>query len=698
MFKMQFNYPLTKRVKYTHNDTNLEDPYFWLEETQSDETKEWIKSQNKFTKSYLDKCNFKEKIYEALDKSYSYPKTGLSFLCDDGYYYWYHSNGLDNHSILYRSKKMYENGEVFFDPNKLSDDGTISVGITSFSKSGKIFAYVEHKNGSDWGCIKFVNSETKEYLPDVINDVKFSDISITLNDDGVFYSRYLNDGVGTETDTVKDHSLYYHKMGTNQEDDKLVYKVDNPDYICHANFSYDRRYLLISIRTNKKNKVYYIDMLKTDTNNFDIIKLIDNFDATYNLIYNIGSQFFVKTTLNAPNSKVILIDFDTKKFITIIEETKNNLSDVNYVNNGMLLLTYSENVHDIIKVFSLENRSFMNDIDLPSYGSVTLETKPENDYFDYSFTSYTHPSVKYRYNFNTGKSTIIMKSQVPDYNPENYEEEQVFYKSKDGTKIPMYIVKKKNRKNNGLMLYGYGGFKIGIYPNFNSLIIPLLSNLGIDFAVANIRGGDEYGCEWYNKGKREHKQNVFDDFQCAGEFLINNGYVDKDKLIIRGGSNGGLLVGVCINQRPDLFRIGIAQVGVLDVTRFHKFTIGYAWKSDYGNPDVKEDFDILMKYSPYHNVDSSKSYPAVLLTTADHDDRVVPLHSYKFISELQYKLGNNEYQKEPLMILINTKTGHGSGKPRTKILQEYTELYAFICNVLDIKFVESKNMTNALLL
>ncbi len=691
---MQFNYPPTKRIKYTHHDSKLEDPYFWLENEKSEETKQWINEQNKFTKSYLESSNVSKIIYDALDKSYSYPKTGLAFMRDDGYYYWYHNDGTQNHHIMYRSKEMYQNGEVFFDPNTLSKDGTISVGTSSFSKSAKLFAYIEHKNGSDWGTIKIINCETKQYLPDEICNVKFSDISITLNDDGIFYSTYPTDKfdenkTGTETHSLINHSVYYHKIGTTQAEDIFVYKSDDPENNCYANFSYDNKYLLINVTNgcNVEHKLYYIDMTK-HTNDFKIVKLIDNFDASYNVIHNIESLFYCVTTLDAPNHKVISLDFKTGEINTIVDQSLNNLSNVDYVNNGLLLLTYSENIHDVIKVFSLKDNAFLYNVDLPSFGTVSTITKPENNYFDYTFTSYTHPSIKYRFNFDTRQSILIMDSQVPNYNQNDYEDEQIFYNSKDGTSIPMYVIKKKNRKNNGLLLYGYGGFNHGIYPNFNSTIIPLLSNLGIDYAVANIRGGDEYGKPWHDNGKKEHKQNVFDDFQCAGEFLINNGYVDKNKLIILGGSNGGLLVGACINQRPDLFRIGIAKVGVLDMTRFHKFTIGHAWKSDYGNPDVKEDFDILIKYSPYHNVDASKPYPAVLLTTADHDDRVSPLHSYKFISELQYKLSNNKYQKEPLMILVGTQTGHGSGKPRTKILQEITDMYTFICNVLNIQVVE----------
>lgn len=692
---IHFEYPVTKRVKFTHGDSKLEDPYVWLEETQSDETNEWVNKQNQLTRSYLDTCKHKNKIYEALDKSYNYPRTGLSSLHKDGYYYWYHNNGTDNHNILYRSKEMYQNGEIFFDPNKLSEDGTISVGTMSFSKSGSLFAYIEHVNGSDWGTIRLINCQTKNYLPDVIANVKFSSISITLHDDGIFYSRYLSSdnsesSVGTQTDVLKNHSIFYHKIGTSQDNDLLIYTVDNTDYTCVTEFSYDKKYLMIRISDgcNDENKVYYIDMdaYNKDCNehNFNIVKLVDNFNASYNMIHNIENIFYLFTTLDAPKHKVISMDINSGEIKTIINESSNNLTNVDYVNNGLLLLTYSEHIHDVLKVFSLQDNVFLDDISLPSFGSVSTTTKPENHYFDYSFTSYIHPSVKYRFDFTTYKSTIIMDSQVPNYDPNDYEVEQIFYESKDKTRIPMYITKKRGRRNNGLMLYGYGGFNVGIYPYFSSLLIPLLSDLGIDYAVANIRGGDEYGIEWYNQGKREFKQNVFDDFQCAGDFLINNGYVDHDKLIINGASNGGLLVGACINQRPDLFRIGICEVGVLDMTRFHKFTIGHAWKSDYGDPDVKEDFDVLIKYSPYHNVDSSKKYPAVLITTADHDDRVVPLHSYKFISELQYKLGSNPYQNEPLMILVETKTGHGSGKPRTKVLQEYTDVYAFICNVLDI--------------
>lgn len=684
-----FQYPEVERTNFSDPVTKIDDPYRYLEDPESEKTKQFVENQNKLTDAFLDTTSFKSKLYESLEKVANFPKYSAPTKHGD-YYYHYYNSGLQNHYALFRSKKPYENPELFFDPNTLSTDGTISAGSKCFSDSGKLFSYIEHTGGSDWGVIKIIDVESKTYLNDQLDWIKFSSLCFTKDDTGLFYSRYPKvetKDKGTETQSNINHALYYHKIGTSQDDDILICKPDDNTNTIGAGMTDDCKYLLISISDGCKSehKLYYIDLEK---DGFKVVKLINNFEATYNIIHNDNTtnDFYIITNLLAPMNKIIKLNLDTLDIIEYIPERSYLLSSACISNNKQhFICNYNKDVHDILELYSLNENKFVGEVDLPSFGSVGFSSKPEDKEFYYTFSSFIHPGDIYLFSFDTLSSTHIKSPEVPGYDVNNYETKQIFYNSKDGTKIPMFITSKKGRKNNGLLLYGYGGFNISIDPSFSPTRTVLMDILNLDFAVANIRGGGEYGHAWHEAGMLDKKQNVFDDFQSAAEYLINNNFVDNDKLFIQGGSNGGLLVGACINQRPELYRGAILQVGVLDMLRFHLFTIGHAWQSEYGSPDDETTRKHLLTYSPLHNINGSKTYPSLLCCTSDKDDRVSPLHSYKFMAELQYQVGKNSQQKNPLLLMVDTKAGHGGGKPLKKALEEISKIYTFIANTLGLE-------------
>ncbi|KRX10336.1 hypothetical protein PPERSA_02753 [Pseudocohnilembus persalinus] len=701
----QLVYPPTKRDEKFLDDHKLPDPYRWLENSESPEVQEWVSNQNILTDGYLSQYEHREKLVSKLNEIYNYEKYMPLFKRGDNYYF-KKNDGLQNQYVLYTQKSLHDTPEVFIDPNTLSEDGTTYLGVSSFSNDGKLFAYGLKKGGSDWTTIYVKNVETKQQLADKLEFVKFSSYSWTHDNKGFFYNTYPKpknidstegDKAGTETDSNLNQKVMYHVVGTHQSEDILIYEnPSDPEKTYSHEISNDGKYLILYTNDgcSTSNKFYYasLENFKENSRKLQFVKLIDEFVNMFEYITNVGNKFYLISNCDeAKKNKVICIDLDKpekQNWSTLIDEDKGVLSEAYLVYNDKLLLIYNEDVHDVMRLYDLKTGKFEKEIPTPSLGTVQIyKPQKEQEELFYLFTSFLYPNSIYEYNYKTGNNTLFKASTIQGFDPEQYETKQVFFENKnDKTKIPMFIITKKGSLDNGpqpLNLIGYGGFNISYSPFFSPFRVVLMKHLGINFAIANIRGGGEYGQEWHYAGTKENKQNVFNDFQSAGEYLIENKYTSPQQLIIQGGSNGGLLVGACINQRPDLFKAGIAQVGVLDMLRFHKFTIGHAWCSDYGNPDNEEDFKYIIEYSPVHNVNkNNKPYPAVLLTTGDHDDRVVPLHSYKYIATLQHELGNKEYQKEPLLIKVDTKAGHGEGKPTQKVIEETADIYSFMSLVL----------------
>jgi len=700
-------YPTTRRdewVTENHFGRPIMDPYRWLENPDSDETQNWVNQQNDLTKSFIRSYPDWDKIYSKLTKVYNYPK--YSSPKKRGNRYCFSKNdGLQNQSVLYIQDTLESEPRVFLDPNLLSEDGTASLSSTAFSESGNLYAYGVSKSGSDWQTIYIRDVETGKDMADKVEWVKFTSICWTHDDQGFFYGRYPTpktsaDKAGVEVDSNQNHMIWYHKVGTSQDEDVLVYKdEERPKYSVYTEVTDDGKYLIIYPKNGCKqeNAVFYGELSTFDRSNgsMRITRLVDNENARYEYITNDGTLFYFMTNLNAPRKRVVCVDIAdpyNRKWKEIIAETNDVLEFVTCVNHNYLIVNYLRDVKDILQLHRLNDGSFIKELALPGLGTVSdfSGKKTESEIF-YKFISFVNPGTIYRYDFNTDVTTVFKEIVVPDFDPSLYNVEQVFYQSYDGTKVPMFIVTKKGWKLDGsqaMQLYGYGGFNVSINPTFSPFVTVMMNNLNVGFAIANIRGGGEYGKAWHEGGMKKNKQNVFDDFQAAAEYLINNKYTNPSKLIINGGSNGGLLVGACINQRPELFGCGVAAVGVMDMLRFHKFTIGHAWRSDYGDPDVEDDFNYIVKYSPLHNVRDDKPYPAMLLTTGDHDDRVSPLHSYKLISTLQHKLGDKPFQTNPLMIRIETKAGHGAGKPTAKIIEEKADVFAFMAKTVGLTWTD----------
>lgn len=687
-----------------YHEAKVKDPYVWLEDPDSEETKKFVEDQNAVTMPFLQSCKVKDKFYERMKDLWNYPKYGCPFKRGSRYFYFYNS-GLQNQSVLYVQKTWGAEAEVFLDPNSLADDGTISIKGYSFSEDGKYFAYGLSKNGSDWCKIKFMKVEDQEDLPDILENVKFSCMSWTHPHKGLFYNRYPKSDSkqdGTETSANLHQKLYYHVLGTNQSEDVLCVELpENPKWHIGAEVSDDGQYVLITVRNgcDPVNKLYYVDLEKLDCKiegALPYVKIVDNFDAEYDYISNNGSVFTFKTNLNAPRYKVINIDFkkpESEHWATLIDEhAKDVIEWVSCVHGNRLVVCCLHDVKNKLYLHNLDNGERFKELPL-DVGTITgfSGERKQNEIF-YKFTSFLTPGKIYHCDMAAEKvePKIFRDIQVSGFDASNFTIDQVFVTSKDGTKIPMFIVHKKDIPLDGshpCLLYGYGGFNISITPAFSVKRIIFIQNLGGVLAIANIRGGGEYGEEWHRAGTSAQKQNVFDDFQAASEYLIDSKYTSTNKLSIEGGSNGGLLVAACANQRPDLYKCVIAQVGVLDMLKFHKFTIGHAWTTDFGCSDNKEDFQYLLKYSPLHNIRKPEKdnvqYPAMLLLTADHDDRVVPLHSFKYIAELQHEIGRSKQQTNPLLIRIDTKAGHGGGKPTAMVMEECADTYGFLAKNVD---------------
>lgn len=667
-------YPETRKdssVIDTYGDVEIADPYRWLEDDNSEETKDWVTRQNKATFDYLDQIPFREDIKNRLSELWNYAKVGTPFKEGDMYYY-FKNDGLQNQSVMYGTSDLSEDGKVVFDPNTLSDDGTSSLGGLSFNKEGNLMAYQVSEAGSDWRTIYVKDVVSDKLLSDKIDWVKFSGMSWA--DDGFYYSRYPG---SSEEDKLSGkneyHTVYYHKLGTPQSADQLIYRDDkNPQRNAYAGTSDDGKYFYVSTSESTSGNALMIGK----TGSTELKRVIDGFDHDFNFIDSEGDDLLFLTNNGANKNRLVAINFNKpgkENWKVVIPESEDALRNVSIVGNK-IFANYLHNASSLIKVFDIKG-NFLQDLELPGIGSsggVSGKKESNDGFFNYS--SFISPSTVYKLDIEKLEYKVHETPKL-EIDLDQFETKQVWFKSKDGTKVPMFITHKKGLKLDGkrpTLLYGYGGFDIPITPGFSIKRLPILENDGI-YAVANIRGGGEFGSDWHKAGTKENKQNVFDDFQAAAEFLIDNKYTSSDKLAIEGRSNGGLLVGACMTQRPDLYAVAFPGVGVLDMLRYHTFTIGWAWEGDYGSSDDPEAFKYLREYSPLHNVEQ-RSYPATMVTTADHDDRVVPAHSFKFISELQDK----HVGKDPVLIRIETSAGHGAGKPTSKQIEEAADELSFM--------------------
>ena len=670
----RIKYPDTRKddsVVDDYHGTSISDPYRWLEDDHSEETIDWVKRQNEVTFDYLHKIPGRDNLIDRLTSLWNYPKYSSPFKEGDKYYF-FKNDGLQNQSALYSIIALNDDPVLVLDPNKFSEDGTSSLGGLSFNKKGDILAYAVSEGGSDWRTIKLLDLKTGKTLSDEVNWVKFSGISWA--NDGFYYSRYPEPtGDGELSDKNEFHKLYYHKVGTEQSQDQLIYAdTGNPQRNVYGSVSEDEEYLFISATEATSNNTLKVKRIKDKT----LKTLYDKFDFDFSVIDNNESSILVLTNHNAPNKRVIAIDFDNpdmESWKELIPEKTEPIRSVSIVGKK-IFVGYLKDASSSVKVFDMHGK-YLSDLELPGIGSVSgISGKKEGTEGFYSFTSFTQPSTIFKLDTETMKSEIFRKSEI-NFDASDYVTKQEWYTSKDGTKVPMFITHKKGLAldgSNPTLLYGYGGFNISLLPSFGITRLPLLENGGV-YVVANLRGGGEFGTDWHTAGTLDQKQNVFNDFIGAAEFLIENKYTNSDKLAIQGGSNGGLLVGACLNQRPDLFKAGFPAVGVMDMLRYHQFTIGWAWAGDYGRSDDPEAFKYLIEYSPIHNIEKI-AYPATLVTTADHDDRVVPAHSFKYAATLQ----ENHTGESPVLIRIETSAGHGAGKPTSKRIEEAADILAFM--------------------
>ena len=680
----QIHYPPTAKDGTVDDyfGVKVADPYRWLENDTSAQTAAWVEAENKVTNAYLAKIPFRGKLLKRLTELANYEKIGAPRK-RHGKWYYYKNNGLQNQYVMYQMDELGGEPRVFLDPNNLSADGTVALKGVYFSHNGKWAAYAISRSGSDWQEFYVIDLKTGRLTGDHIEWAKFS--GAAWLGDGFYYSSYDRPAEGKEFSNVNEGmKIYYHKLGTPQSQDVLFYQ--NPMqpkrfYEVTINEEETLMYMYES-GAGAGNNLFVRDLRKRDS---QFIQMTDNMDYQYSPVYNDGNHLYIYTNYNAPKGHIMRADISrpgVNDWQVLIPEQKNMLNDIDVINR-QFILTYSQNACDHAFVYGLDGK-MRHEVKLPGAGSVgfTGDKKDEDCY--YTFTSFTQPGTIYRYDMTRNESSLYAQPSVK-FRQQDYATEQIFFNSKDGTRVPMFITYKKGLKRNGqnpTYLYGYGGFNIALSPGFSSTRIPFLEQGGI-YAQVSLRGGSEYGEEWHLAGTKMQKQNVFDDFIAAAEYLISEGYTSKERLAIVGGSNGGLLVGACMTQRPELFRVAIPQVGVMDMLRYHKFTIGWNWASDYGtSEDSREMFEYLKGYSPLHNLKKGISYPATLVTTADHDDRVVPAHSFKFAARLQ----ECHTGAAPVLIRIDTKAGHGGGKPLAKVLEEQADIYSFILYNMGVKF------------
>ncbi|MCM1482826.1 MAG: prolyl oligopeptidase family serine peptidase [Muribaculaceae bacterium] len=662
--------------------TTVADPYRPLENDTAAATLKWVEEENAVTQAYLDKIPFRNALRERLTELNDYKKTGLPSKEKDGKYYYYENNGLQNQSVLYRTDSLGGTPEVFLDPNKLSDDGTVALTGVFHSNNGKYTAYTISRSGSDWTEIYVMDTKTKELLPDHIEWAKFT--GADWQGDGFYYSAYPRPEAGKEfSNANENHQIYYHKIGTPQNQDKVVF--EDPKEPLHFHSAYvpgSEDYLFVLGGGEGIGESLMVKDLRKD-GDWKVIEPTQDYSISPVGVSE-GKLYFT-TTKGAQRGRLVSVDLSnpgTDNWVDVVPEQEGVLTGVQFAGDKMLV-KYQKDASDHLYVYDRSGKQ-LSEVEFPTYGTVGVSSDKDHNEVFYTFTSFTYPSARYSYDMTTGKSTLLGKPEIKDFNFDDYVTEQVFYTSKDGTKVPMFITYKKGLERNGknpVYLYGYGGFNISLPPSFTPNRLVWLENGGI-YAQANLRGGSEYGEEWHQGGIKQNKLNVFNDFIAAAEYMIEQNWTSPEHLTIEGGSNGGLLVGATVNLRPDLFKVAIPRVGVMDMMRYHKFTIGWNWASDYGtSADSKEMADYLLGYSPIHNIkNDGTKYPAILVTTADHDDRVVPAHSFKYAAALQAANTGNA----PKLIRIDSKAGHGGGKPMTKVIDEYTDIYSFIFHNLGI--------------
>ena len=682
----QIKYPQTKKTDKVDSyfETKISDPYRWLEDDRSTETADWVKAQNEVTFSYLSAIPFRNAIKERMEKLWNYEKVSAPFK-EGKYTYYYKNNGLQNQSVLYR-KDAAGTEELFLDPNTFSKDATTSLDAVSFSKDGSLCAYSISEAGSDWRKVIFISAETKQSIGDKLIDVKFSGLSWKANE-GVYYSSY-DKPKGSELSAKTDqHKLYFHKLGTNQSEDILVFGDTEKRRYVGGSVSDDNHYLFISAANSTSgNELYFQDLTKP---NAPIQLIHAGFEYDVDVLDNQGTKLFIVTNYKAPNKRIVTVEVSnptSENWKDCIAETDQVLSPS--TGAGFIFANYMKDAVSLVKQFDY-NGKLVREIELPGLGTASgFGGKNEDKIVYFSFTNYVTPSTTYQFSPADGRSSIYVQPKV-DFVSANYISKQAFYTSKDGTKVPMIITYKKGTTLNGknpTILYGYGGFNVSLTPSF-SIANAVWLEMGGIYAVANLRGGGEYGKKWHDAGTKMQKQNVFDDFIAAAEYLIEQKYTSSDFLAIKGGSNGGLLVGATMNQRPDLMKVALPAVGVMDMLRYHTFTAGAGWAYDYGTAeDSKAMFDYIKAYSPVHNVKAGVKYPATLLTTGDHDDRVVPAHSFKFAAELQAKQSGSN----PVLIRIETNAGHGAGKPVSKTIEEAADLQAFTLYTMGVQSLPIK--------
>ncbi|XP_058090746.1 uncharacterized protein LOC131237107 [Magnolia sinica] len=722
---LPLQYPLARRddsVVDVYHGISIRDPYRWLEDPDAIEVKEFVEKQANLTEILLQKCESHGKLHHQITTLFDHPRYDTPFKRGEKYFY-FHNTGLQAQSVLYVQDGLEEKAEVLLDPNSLSEDGTIALKITSISEDAKFLAYGLSSSGSDWVTIKVMCIDDKCVKPDSLLWVKFSTISWTHDGKGFFYSRYPapKEGgqldAGTETNINLNHEVYYHFLGTDQSEDILCWSdPEHPKWLFEARVTHDGKYVLLYIEEgcDPVNKLYYCDLsvlphgLEAFRERDDIlpfIKLIDNFEACYLAVSNDGSEFTFLTNKEAPKYKVVRVDLKEPAIWSdvIPEAEKDVLQSAIAVNGNQLLVSYLSDVKYALQIRDLKTGLLLHHLPIEIGTVYGISGRRKDSLIFIGFTSFLTPGIIYQCNLATEvpEMKIFREIVVSGFDRTEFQVNQVFVSSKDGTKIPMFIVSNKNIPLDGShpsLLYGYGGFNASLTPSFSVSRIVLIRHLGIVFSIANIRGGGEYGEEWHKAGSLSKKQNCFDDFISAAEYLVSAGYTQPRKLCIEGGSNGGLLVAACVNQRPDLFGCALAHVGVMDMLRFHKFTIGHAWTSDYGCSDKEEEFHWLIKYSPLHNVkrpweqlsDRPFQYPPTMLLTADHDDRVVPLHSLKLLATLQHVLCTsleNSPQKNPIIARIDRKAGHGAGRPTQKMIDEASDRYSFMAKMLGISWI-----------
>lgn len=661
----------------------VDDRYRPLEDDTAAVTTEWVEAQRKVTEDYLSQIPFRESLRKRLTELNDYVKPGMPFK-RNGMYYFYGNNGLQNQSVLYRSENLDDEPEVFLDPNTLSDDGTVALTGTSFSNDGKYMAYMISRSGSDWTEIYVMDVKTKELLSDHIEWAKFT--GAAWDGDGFYYSAYPRPEAGKEFSNANEyHSVYYHKIGTEQSQDRLVFKDEKNPLHFHSVGTSDDETMLILYASGQGlgNAVKVKDLTKPGAG---WVTIEPSQDYEISILDVVGETMYIYTNYGAPRYRLMTADKKApqrENWKEFIPEGEGVLTSVSFADNKMIL-GYDKDASNRLYVYTLDGE-FVREMELPTYGSAGISSSKKHAEVFYAFTSFTYPTAIYRYDLSSGESTLFKSVEIDGFNMDDYVTEQVFYPSTDGTKIPMFLTYKKGLERNGknpVYLYGYGGFNISLNPGFSAQRILWLENGGI-YAQTNLRGGGEYGEEWHLAGTKMNKLNVFNDFISAAEYLIAEGYSSKDNMVIEGGSNGGLLVGACVNMRPDLFRVAIPRVGVMDMMRYHLFTIGWNWASDYGtSADSKEMAQYLLDYSPMHNIKNDGTrYPAIMVTTADHDDRVVPAHSFKYAAALQAANTGDEAK----IIRIDNKAGHGAGKPIAKVIDEYADIYSFIFYNLGIE-------------